>query len=573
MINSEGVDLRSLFELAQVLNSSLEPAHILNSCLFTPMGKMMIGRGMVIIRDPEFKIAALKGLPGSLLEQTVPLKEQFEQPVFVDELNEKNGHLKQLFDEYRITLLIPMRHSEKLVGAICFGEKLNRQPYSSSELEFLDILSNITATSIQNALVYKELAEANRGLDKKNQMLNTLFEIGNELNSTLETDRILNVLLYTVMGEMAVQKILIYFLQNETLRIKSSKGYNESSDAWSFLNRPELIRDFYNLTQPVITSDPEVPNLFQQLNGHQIELVVPMRTQNETRGVLALGKRVTQTAFSPDDINFLSLLGNRALISLENARLFKETVEKQRLEEEMAIARDIQIRLLPSEFPKYQDFDVYGFNLPSLMVGGDYFDCLELNDRYFILAIGDVSGKGVGASLLMSNLHAALHALACSQESVSALISRLNDLIYAHTNYDKFITFFYALIDRQEKTLTFVNAGHNFPFLYHNDGSFDTLETGGLILGMMKNAAYESETISLRSGDMLVMFTDGITEAKAASDEFFEEERLISFISEMYSRGCTVKELADEMIIRIQRFSQGTTQSDDITFLGLKLIQ
>ena len=571
-VNSQGVELRSLFELAQVLNSSLEPAHILNSCLYTPMGRMMVGRGMIIIRDPEYKIAAVKGLSESLLHQRIEIHKQFDHPVFFYDL-EKDCILKQLFQTHQLTLLVPMRRSGKLVGALCFGKKLNLQPYSSGELEFLDILSNIAATSIENALMYKELQEANRGLDKKNQVLNTLFEIGNELNSTLDSDRILNILLYTVMGEMGVQKVLIYLLQDDTFQIKLAKGYNESSDAWPVLNDNLFKEQLSNLSRPVITSDSTSPEIWRALKSRQIEIIVPMRTQNETRGVMALGRRITLNSFSPDDINFLSSLGNRALISLENARLFKETVEKQRMEEEMAIARDIQMRLLPQEFPRYSDFDIYGFNLPSLMVGGDYFDWLEFDERYFALAIGDVSGKGVGASLLMSNLHAALHAIAFSQENAAALVARLNDLIYEHTNYDKFITFFYALIDRDEKTLTYVNAGHNFPYLYHADGSFETLETGGLILGMMQHAAYESATIPLKTGDMLVMFTDGVTEAKAASDEFFEEERLVNFISDMYGQGCSIRELADQMIAKIQRFSQGMTQSDDITFLGLKMIK
>ncbi|MDZ7723973.1 MAG: GAF domain-containing SpoIIE family protein phosphatase [candidate division KSB1 bacterium] len=570
-IDYQGVELRSLFELAQVLNSSLNPDQILNSCLYTPMGRMMIGRGMMIVRDPEFRVSAVKGLPDSLLQQTVGIHKSYDHPVYTDELDEQDLELQKLFKTHQINLMVPMRRSDNFVGAICFGDKMTRQPYSSSELEFLDILSNIAATSIENALMYKELAKANRGLDKKNQMLNTLFEIGNELNSTLDTHRILNILLHTIMGEMAVHKVLIYLLQDGVFSVKLSKGYSESSKAWSHFNSKTVLDALSGITDPVMTFEPDSPPIWQDLSKHQIDLVVPMRTQNETRGVLALGKRVTQSRFSDDDINFLSSLGSRALISLENARMFKETVEKQRLEEEMAIARDIQNRLLPREFPCYPDFDVYGFNLPSLMVGGDYFDCLELNERFFALAIGDVSGKGVGASLLMSNLHAALHALAPSQNNVAELIERLNNLIYAHTNFDKFITFFYALIDRQEKILTYVNAGHNFPYLYHKDGSFDTLETGGLILGMMQNALYESVTLTLQPHDMLIMFTDGITEAKAASDEFFEEERLEAFVDDMYKQGCSVRELADQMIARIQQFSQGYPQSDDITFLGLKL--
>jgi len=252
--------------------------------------------------------------------------------------------------------------------------------------------------------------------------------------------------------------------------------------------------------------------------------------------------------------------------------LFDETIEKQRMEEELNIAREIQTRLLPDSYPEYDHFEIMGYNVPSREVGGDYFDCIRLDQHRFAIAIGDVSGKGAPASLLMSNLHAGLHTLIMTKADITTILSKLNNLIQAHTTFDKFITFFYAEINIDEFTLTYANAGHNPPFLYRRDGSCMSLEKGGLLLGMMPNLTYETETIQLKPGDQLLMFTDGVTEAMNTLEMEYGEWRLQAILEYALKNDLKIQELINKIVVEVKDFSQGMPQADDITMLGLKVL-
>ncbi len=566
------MELRSLFEMSKILNSSLKLQDILNTGLLTPMGRMMVTRGFALISETKntFRIEAVKGVPAELVGQELSFQLNGDEPLFVKDV--KDHKIRDFFQSHSIALILPLRGTNRVVGVVCFGHKLTGQDFNKNEIEFLDSLSNITATAVENALMYHQLKSANRNLDKKVQELNSLFEVGKQLNSTLEPDQILNILLFTVMGEMAVHKILIYIREKDELTLKVTKGIDERADTDHVLRHPETLCAFSDLTEPLII-DNNTPEALQSLRRLDLKVVIPMRMQDETCGALVLGERVTFANYQPEDLEFLFSLGNRVMISLENARLFKETIEKQRMEEELAIARSIQTRLLPRSFPQYSCFDIYGFNIPSRKVGGDFFDCIHLDEHHFALAIGDVSGKGVGASLLMSNLHAGLHSLVQSHIDITDIVSKLNDLIHQSTDFDKFITFFYAEIDIREKTMTYVNAGHNPPYLYHADKSYQLLERGGLILGIMPRITYEKETVPLAPGDVLVLYTDGVTEAKAANDEFYDEKRLEAFIEKIIDENCTMQDCVGKLVDELQRFSKGAPQSDDITMLAMKVLE
>ena len=569
-LDQRGVELKSLFELSQILNASLDVRRVLNNCLLTPMGRMMISRGLALSADEKggFVIKVVKGLPSDLLERKIYFKRQFSGPSLLHEMPDESCPNKEFLESLGIELIVPMLNANKMVGAICFGPKITKQEFAAHEFEFLASLSSIAASAIENAFMFQRLEEVNRRLDKKVQELNTLFEVGKELNSTLDTNKILNILVFTIMGEMAVNKMLIYLQKENRMEPAVSKGMDVKPDA---VDKDDANKLLINLAVPRMID--ENADEFSPWRRLGLRVAVPLRIREETRGVLLLGPKMSRQPYKEDEIEFLSTLGNRAMISLENARLFQEALEKERLEEEIAIAREIQQRLLPNSFPELKDFDIYGLNIPSRQVGGDYFDCFLVHERRLVVAIGDVSGKGVGASLLMSNLHAGLHTLLQSGADIRTIVKRLNDLIYANTNFDKFITFFYAEIDPAAKTMTYVNAGHNPPYIFHADGSFELLEKGGLLLGMMPDVEYETGEVLLRPGDRLVTFTDGVTEAQAVNGDMYEEERLEELIARAVAQGMNIRQLADVLIKELEAFSHGAPQADDITMLGLHVVK
>ncbi|MBN1465540.1 SpoIIE family protein phosphatase [candidate division KSB1 bacterium] len=534
---------------------------------------MLISRGMALAVDDDggFIIKVVKGLSVELKDQKIYLKYQFERPVFLRDLRGEECPNRDYFLSKGLTLAVPMLRADRMVGALCLGDKMSKGNFSQKELEFLNSLSNIAAAAIENALMFNKIEKVNRQLDKKIQELNTLFDIGKELNSTLELAKIINILLFTIMGEMAVNKLLLFLEKGGELQLAANRGVNDSSQLFQAITDQSLLTLLALQSSPYLVQGDNLPRESSLLRKGGFQVVVPMQIQHETKGLLLLGPKMSRAPYTEDDLNFLSSLGSRAMISIENARLFQDALEKKRLEEEIAIARDIQQRLLPSTFPQLDHVDIYGLNIPFSQVGGDYFDCFSLDDDRVALAMGDVSGKGIGAALLMSNLHAGLHTLVDLDMSMRAMMSRLNNLIYENTNSDKFITFFYAEFCPNTRMLTYVNAGHNPPYLFHRDGSFELLEEGGLLLGMMPNVVYETGCLTLARGDFIITFTDGITEAKNKFGDMFEEQRLENLIRESLKKDVSVEAFIALLVNEVRLFAKGVPQADDITILGLKL--
>ncbi|NIR48872.1 SpoIIE family protein phosphatase [candidate division KSB1 bacterium] len=562
-------ELQALFDLSKALNSSLNLKEILNTILLTPMGKMMIGKGTVLVASDsdKFVIEALKGLPKSNLGTSVQIDDLPLNPEFIDDL--RPTPWQAFLKKNDIELVIPIIHDDKRLGLIGFGKKILGTRYADSELEYLSSLSNIAATAVQNGLIHDQLKAAKRQLDKKYQELNTINEIGKELNSNLlDPEAVVNLLGYSIMGELMVNRCLIFLNANGKMTLKLNKGF-QTEEGMKLTTDETFLRELSHLHQPINIEDEEDGELLGKLQESGVRVVVPMRIQGETKGVIALGEKITKSPFLKEEIDFLTTLGNSSIISIENAILFEERLERQRLEEELQIASDIQKQLLPDSCPQIEGFQIAASNVSSRQVGGDYYDCFKIDDTRYGFCIADVSGKGAPAALLMSNLQASLHSLVTTGLEIDKITARINELIYENTSYDKFITFFLGILDVETKTFKSVNAGHNPPYLFHSDKSFQTLQEGGLILGMMPNVQYKTETVNLKSGDCIVMFTDGVSEAMNTEEKEFEEKRIEACIQETYE--LSAEKIMQSLKTAVKEFSKGMPQADDITMLIVKV--
>ena len=447
---------------------------------------------------------------------------------------------------------------------IGFSRKITGEDFSDNEIEFLNSLTNIATTSIENALVFDQIQNVNRQLDHKIQELNTLFDIGKELNLTLDKTKILKLLSYALMGQVTVNSFFIALRENDEFQVEMVKGSLFTKQEGQRCQ--ELCEKCLSLTGPHLQNEQtDLDNFLLESN---VSVVVPMQIQNETRGFIFLGEKITKQLYSESDLEFLQTLGNVAIISLENARLFEETLEKQRLEEEMALARNIQSRLLPKSMPDFPNIKIHGLNVPSKHVGGDYFDIISLDKSRLGITIADVSGKGTPASLLMSNLQASLHSLIRENYSLDMLVSKINTVIYNNTDPEKYITFFYGQLERESLRMDYVNAGHNPPYLLHKNGDIEELSKGGIILGMMTDIEYEIGRCQLLPGDVLILYTDGVTETMTPDDVEFEEKGLMDFLRKQ-SNKTNPEQINSELIQELHRFSQGAPQGDDITLLTL----
>ena len=558
MDTSEGFkvkrNLTALVEFSRVINSSLDLNFILNNILFTCLGKFLAVKGLIALKtNGTFELKSSKGISQELLAKfpNIISKENFLE----------NDLMKSYMNDARLQAVEKIRSSEECLGFICLGEKLNQSPYSDDDREFLRTILNISATAIQNSRVIDELKKVNRALDSRIQRLNALFELSKEFGLVNESTKVARLLVYSVIGQFLVYKFAVVTFEDDKINFLESKINNHELE--------KLLKDsdLQNLNAPLTKEN--IQNKFPEIDKLKIELIIPMQIQGKTKGLIFLGKRINNLLYTNDDIEFISSVGSLAIISLENQRLFLEELEKQKIEEELEIAREIQGNLLPQKKPSYKHFDVVAENITSRQVGGDYYDIISLDEKNFCIAIADVVGKGVPAALLMANLQAFLKVICKQGMKLDEATALINDLVSENITDGKFITFFWALLNDEEVSIHYVNAGHNPPLLIRN-GKIIKLEKGGIILGVMKTQRpYISETLELKKDDIIVMFTDGISEAKNINDEEFSDERLEKFVV-----GITEKPAAEILSAiknEVHKFTYGAVQSDDITLMIVKV--
>jgi serine phosphatase RsbU (regulator of sigma subunit) len=273
-----------------------------------------------------------------------------------------------------------------------------------------------------------------------------------------------------------------------------------------------------------------------------------------------------------DELGDLAASFNAMAAAVKKGR--EEAVERERLERELKTAREIQERLLPHEMPLIPGFEISGTSLPSQHVGGDYFDFLDMDSGHLGIAIGDVSGKGIPAALLMANLQASLHGQAVDPEEVASVVSKINELLVRSTDSHMFATFFYGILNRRKATFTSSNAGHNLPLLVRTSGEIEQLSTGGLLLGFQSDQSYDQQVTQIKPGDVLVLYTDGITEAECepsdelVNDKFFGEERLKKVIEKNTMK--SAREIQAAILAAVADHMKEAPQTDDITLVVIK---
>ena len=547
-------NLTALVEFSRVINSSLDLQFILNNILLTCMGKFFATKGLIGLNiNGRIVIKSSKGINEKMLDTF---------PVITSSEDLDNNYLFNKFLKVnKLGAVEKISSSNDMVGIVGLGEKLNKSPYSDDDLEFLRTIINISASAIQNSIVLYELKRVNRVLDSRIHRLNSLFELSKEFGLISEKSRATKLLVYSIIGQLLISKFAVVLSDGTDKQILESK-FPESDllDALTGVN-------IQKIDSPL--DRDKIIKQFNKLSELKIELIVPMQLHGETKGLILLGKRVNHADFNESDIEFVYSVGSLAIISLENRRLFNEALEKQKMEEELEIARDIQKNLLPHSIPQYKKFDIAAFNMTSKQVGGDFYDIIPLDDSSFCIAIADVSGKGVPAALLTANLQAFLKIICKHGMSLSEATELINDLVTDNTMDGKFITFFWGVLDENDLTFNYVNAGHNPPLLIRKN-KIIKLDKGGIILGVMKTfAPYESPTISLEKDDIIVLFTDGITEAMDKNGNEFSDERLEKL--SLQSSGLTVSEIIEKIRISVTEFAAGTVQSDDITLMVVKV--
>lgn len=307
------------------------------------------------------------------------------------------------------------------------------------------------------------------------------------------------------------------------------------------------------------------------LPGSDFQLASAIEVDGKPRGFIVVGDKESRIGVGPfveGDERALSLFANQAAIALENASLHRQALEKERLEREMELAAEIQRGLLPNEMPRLGDFEVAGWNRPTRQVGGDYYGTMEMGNGGQMVVVADVTGKGMPAALLVSTLHSGLHLLLDSKEPAAEMLAKLNQHIYESTSANKFITVILLLVDAASGTIEFLNAGHNPGLLVCADGRVVELGPSGLPLGLMPGSTYSVDQLEIGDGDLLCLYSDGITECEAPDGEEFGEERLCEFLRQHAT--IDLAEIIRSLDGEVTQFADGQPQHDDQTVVLLR---
>jgi phosphoserine phosphatase RsbU/P len=546
-------NLSALVDFSNLINSSLDVEFALNNILLTCFGKFHTTKGIIgLIEDNVLKVRVSKGVKEDVVK--------FFPEVTNSEI-ENSSALNSFLKENNFPVSYKISSQNKLLGVLILGERLTKKPYDKEDLDFLNTLLNIGSTAIENSLIVSELKDVNRSLDSKVNQLSSLFDLSKEFSGILEEDMVGKLLVYSIIGQLLVSKFAVVTCSNQEIQILETKIPEQQ------LRNAIVSCDVQRFNQVILKE--EINKDFESLAKIGIVLIIPMQIKGETKGLILLGSRMNKMPYSQSDIEFAASVGSLAIISIENSRLFKEALEKQRLEKDLEIARNIQKNLLPDSIPELKHYEISAFNKSARQVGGDYYDIVKLDNGNTVIAIADVSGKGVQAALLMANVQAFLKSICKQNIELDKASNLINDLVSENTTEGSFITFFWGVLDNEKKKLTYVNAGHNPPLLVRN-GEIIKLKTGGMILGVMETIIpYQSDVVNLESGDTLVLFTDGVTEAMDINNEEYSDERLEELVVKLSNENVDrILELIKE---DVAEYTNGALQSDDITCLVLRV--
>lgn len=322
--------------------------------------------------------------------------------------------------------------------------------------------------------------------------------------------------------------------------------------------------------EPIISSDVrQNPNYINARSQTRSEMVAPIISNTEVIGVFDL-ESDELNAYSTDDLEVLMLLASQVAIIIEKVMLHEHLIEKKRLEGQLEVARQVQLELLPAKDPQLEGYDISAYNFPTEEVSGDYYDWVRIYEDQIGLVIADVSGKGVPAALLMAFLRASLRAATHIGYSPHISMAKVNYLLWESIERNQFVTAFYGILDVTNRTLTYTNAGHNPPILLKQNGELRIMDRGSVPLGMFKDTRYHEYYLTTEPGDVLVLYTDGVTEAHNLKGDEFGRDRLAEAVRRHSQLGA--RELIAALQTEVIEWTEGRGATDDVTFFVIKAL-
>lgn len=417
-------------------------------------------------------------------------------------------------------------------------------------------------------MLQDEVRRLRRAVDE----LSILNDLARAIGASLNGEEIMQIIIRRSLRAVNADQEVITLVEEEQKSMKTLiRTMVSSADAPEYHLHQALLGWMHLNKKPLVVDDPQNDPRFRGVQWdssiHTV-LCVPLIVKSELRGVLTVYNKKDGKSFTTDDQRLLAIISAQSAQVIENARLIEEEKLYIKMQQEVGLAAKIQLGLLPRTKPDIAGYDICARTIPAQSVGSDYFDFIPKNDGRLAICLGDVSGKGLPASLLMANLQATLRwQTLVSQQPLECMV-RSYKLLFESTNPEKFAILFYGIIDSTHRTIHYTNTGHDWPFLISKDASIRRLRTGGLLLGMFEQATYEDENIPLLPGDLLVIQSDGISEAFDIHQEQIGEKRLQDLLLEHKDR--SAEEIIDAVVREVRKHAEANPQSDDITIMVIK---
>ena len=534
--------LEALLESAELLHASLDLDELLRHLLRTVMGRLLVTRACIGVRDEggAMRVALVRG--ASSLAAGEPLDERLAGAAGMD-------------------LILP-------IGSPAVGWLALPTPFAGrldEERSFISALLGIASSAIANARAHAEAERLTGVLGQRVQELRTLLDLVRGFGAAQDPDEVAQVLALTLAGRWAVSRYLVAAWMPGHSAVQRARGMAvpdpRSWEAW-----------LADLPESVAVSDlPADSEQARVLAGQKGVLLLPLRSA-AVRGFVVLGPRAAGLAFPEASQEFGAAVVAQAAVAFENAWRLRETLQRRRMQQELALAASIQQGLFPAELPALPGYDLSAFNRPASQVGGDYYDALpggaEGAARVCLLCVADVSGKGLPASLLMSTIQATLRALEGRTSSLLELVEQTNSLLFATTPGNKYATAILVRFDPASGIGSYVNAGHTRGLVARTDGTVEALEPCGPPIGLLPGLGWDEKPFSLQPGDLLALFSDGVTEAWNGAEEEFGEDRVVAVLSAAAVESCSG--VVSRLVAAIDRFAGSAPQHDDITLMLLR---
>ncbi len=473
---------------------------------------------------------------------------------------------KSLGVRVRNMVAAPLDRGGVAVGVI---EAVNKKggDFSEYDLELLRLLAFDIASAVDNARTYeREIRERSEN--------ETLYRVASRMARSLTLDDVLEDILDAVAEIVHYQAAAIYILNRDdanTIEQLTMRGYDPARKNTLMIKLGTGIVGWVCQTGRGVII-PNVEKDARYVNARETtrsEMAAPLLNGRKVIGAFNL-ESDKQNAFQDRDLRLLEAFASHAALSIVRAQLHDELKEKQRLERELSIARDIQRSFQPARSPELRGFDIAGVNEASEQVGGDYYDFIQITEGHLGIAVADISGKGIPAALIMASYRASLIAEIRNNYAIRTVLAKVNRLLVQSLEPGRFVTAFYGVLDVDERRLTWANAGHNHPILLRASGKLEELRSSGTILGSFSDAVFKERTTELRPGDLLLIYTDGLVEARSPEAEEFGTQRVEGQLRALADRPS--EEIIAGLLHALREFVGFKDVGDDVTLVVLKCL-